>query len=68
MPSAGYEPAIRVIQRPQTNTLDRMATGIVRLKLQVFILSQMKDNGRTESGLCTGHVINSSDNNKLDTL
>jgi hypothetical protein len=28
MPSAGYEPAIPEIKRPQTNAVDRMATGI----------------------------------------
>jgi hypothetical protein len=27
MPSAGFEPAIATVKRPQTYALDRMATG-----------------------------------------
>jgi hypothetical protein len=41
MPSAGFEPAIPVIKRPQTYALDRTATGIgYLLKLLGWIVQR----------------------------
>ena len=38
MPSAGFEPAIPTSERPQTQTLDRAATGICTLHPKIYNL------------------------------
>jgi hypothetical protein len=46
MPPAGFEPTIPAIKRPQTNTLDRAATGIGIILLTVKLNFFLKDGVR----------------------
>jgi hypothetical protein len=50
MPSAGFEPAIPAIKRPQTYAFDRAATGIGKSTFfgNNFITQQLKLCGRSE--------------------
>jgi hypothetical protein len=46
MPSAGFEPAIPAIKRPQTYALDRAATGIGQCMAYLMTIITMENSSK----------------------